>query len=196
MASKQRLGTQSKRKSFPWSIVLLPLVIWFGIRAAHIYFERPQAILVLGGSTARLEREKFTAEFALEHPNLPIWISSGSPRDYTEQVFANAGVNLKRLNLDYQAVDTVTNFTTIVDELQQQGIQSVYLVTSDYHMRRAQIVGEIVLGSRGIHLKPIAVPSDQPQEPLSKVIRDGSRAILWVTTGHTGANWIRSLAGH
>jgi uncharacterized SAM-binding protein YcdF (DUF218 family) len=194
--NKQRSGTRSKRKFFPWSIVLLPLVIWFGIRVVRIYFERPQAILVLGGSTSRLEREKFTAEFALEHPNLPIWISSGSPRDYTEQVFADAGVNLKRLNLDYQAVDTVTNFTTIVDELQQQGIESVYLVTSDYHMRRAQIVGEIVLGSRGIHLKPIAVPSDQPQEPLSKVIRDGSRAILWVTTGHTGANWNRSLAGH
>ncbi len=196
LAVNKRRSSQSKRKSFPWSIVLLPLVIWFGVRTVRIYFERPQAILVLGGSTSRLEREKFTAEFALEHPNLPIWISSGSPRDYTEQVFADAGVNLKRLNLDYQAVDTVTNFTTIVDELQQQGIESIYLVTSDYHMRRAQIVGEIVLGSRGIHLKPIAVPSDQPQEPLSKVIRDGSRAILWVTTGHTGADWHRSLAGH
>ncbi|KAM3092939.1 YdcF family protein [Phormidesmis sp. 146-12] len=194
MVSKR--SGRSKRKSFPLSIVLLPLVIWFGVRAVRIYFERPQAILVLGGSTSELEREKFTAEFALEHPNLPIWISSGSPRDYTEQVFVDAGVNLKRLNLDYQAVDTVTNFTTIVDELQQQGVESVYLVTSDYHMRRAQIVGEIVLGSRGIQVKPIAVPSDQPQEPLSKVIRDGSRAILWVTTGHTGADWHRSLAGH
>lgn len=194
---KNRSGTpRSKRNSFPWAIVLLPLILWLGVRAARIYAEKPQAILVLGGSTAQLEREKLAAEFALEHQNLPIWISSGSPKDYTEQIFAEAGVDLKRLNLDYQAVDTVTNFTTLVDELQQQGIHSIYLITSDYHMRRARIIGEVVLGSRGIHLKPVSVPTNQPEEPLSKALRDGSRAILWVTTGHTGANWNRSLAGH
>jgi len=175
-------------------LFILPLVMWSGFRAVRIYFEKPQAILVLGGSTAALEREKFTAEFA-EHPGLPIWISSGSPRDYTEQVFSEAGVDLHRLTLDYQAVDTVTNFTTLVDELKQQGVQSVYLVTSDYHMRRAQIIGEIVLGSRGIHIKPISVPSEQPEEPLSKAFRDGGRAVLWVTTGHTGASWSRLHGG-
>jgi uncharacterized SAM-binding protein YcdF (DUF218 family) len=177
-------------------MVLLPIVLWVGFREVRAYFEEPQAILVLGGSTSRLERERFTAELALKHPRLPIWISSGSPRDYTEQVFLDAGVNLDRLTLDYQAVDTVTNFTTIVDTLRQQGIQSVYLVTSDYHMRRARIVGEIVLGSRGIDVKPVSVPSNQPSEPFSKVLRDGSRAVLWVTTGHTGAGFHRSLAGH
>lgn len=191
---KQRRTSRSKGQSFPWWLVILAISLWVGFRAIRIYFEQPQAILVLGGSSSRLEREKFTAEFALEHPGLPIWISSGSPRDYTEQVFWEAGVGLDRLNLDYQAVDTVTNFTTLVDTLQQQGIHSVYLITSDYHMRRARIIGEIVLGSRGIHLKPVSVPSNQPQEPLSKAIRDGSRAILWVTTGRTGASWNRSLA--
>lgn len=191
---KQRRTSRSKGKSFPWLLVILALSLWLGLRAARIYFEQPQAILVLGGSSSRLEREKFTAEFAIAHPNLPIWISSGSPPDYTEQVFGEAGVDLERLHLDYQAVDTVTNFTTLVDTLEQQGIHSVYLITSDYHMRRARIIGEIVLGSRGIHLKPVSVPSDQPQEPISKAIRDGSRAILWVATGHTGANWNRSLA--
>ncbi|WP_231947920.1 YdcF family protein [Phormidesmis priestleyi] len=186
---------RSQRKRFPWMLFILPLVMWFGFRAVRIYSEKPQAILVLGGSTAALEREKFTAEFAREHPGLPIWISSGSPRDYTKQVFSEAGVDVRRLNLDYQAVDTVTNFTTLVDELKQQGVQSVYLVTSDYHMRRAQIIGEIVLGSRGIHLKPVSVPSEQPQEPLSKALRDGGRAVLWVTTGHTGASWSRLHGG-
>lgn len=176
-------------------LFIVPLVMWFSFRAVRIYFEKPQAILVLGGSTVALEREKFTAEFAREHPGLPIWISSGSPRTYTKQVFSEAGVDLHRLNLDYQAVDTVTNFTTLVDELKQQGVQSVYLVTSDYHMRRAQIIGEIVLGSRGIHLKPVSVPSDQPEEPISKTFRDGGRAILWVTTGHTGASWSRLHGG-
>jgi uncharacterized SAM-binding protein YcdF (DUF218 family) len=91
------------------------------------------------------------------------------------------------LHIDRQAVDTVTNFTSLVDKLQAQGIDSVYLITSDYHMRRARVIGEIVFGSRGIVLKSVPVPSGRSPEPIKKAIRDGARAILWVTTGHTGA---------
>jgi uncharacterized SAM-binding protein YcdF (DUF218 family) len=63
------------------------------------------------------------------------------------------------------------------------------LITSDDHMMRARIVGEIVLGSRGISFKAIPVPSGRSPEPIEKVIRDGARAILWLTTGYTGANF-------
>lgn len=179
-------ASRTRRKSFPWLLLLLPIALWLGVRLGRMYFEQPDAIVVLGGSP---EREKFVAQFAQTHPNLPIWISSGSPREYTEWVFSEAGVDLKRLTLDYQAVDTVTNFTTIVDELHQDGVRSVYLVTSDYHMRRAQVIGEIVFGSRGIQLKPIAIPSNQPEESWTKALRDGGRAILWITTGRTGSGF-------
>jgi hypothetical protein len=54
-------------------------------------------------------------------------------------------------------------------------------------MRRARVIGEIVFGSRGIIMKPLAVPSGRKPEPIEKSLRDGVRAILWVTTGHTGA---------
>jgi hypothetical protein len=54
-------------------------------------------------------------------------------------------------------------------------------------MRRARIIGELVFGSRGIEFKPVPMPSDQATEPLSKAIRDGARAILWLTTGRTGS---------
>ena len=180
------LKYRTRKKSFPWAILFLPVVLWFGVRTARMYFEQPDAILVLGGSP---DREKFTAKFAHKHPNLPIWVSSGSPREYSEWVFSEAGIDLHRVNLDYQAVDTVTNFTTIVDRLHQQGVRSVYLITSDYHMRRAQVIGEIILGSRGIQVKPVSIPSNQTEEPVSKAIRDGGRAILWITTGHTGASF-------
>jgi uncharacterized SAM-binding protein YcdF (DUF218 family) len=143
----------------------------------------------LGGAT---ERENFAAEFAQQHPDLPIWVSSGSNQEYTEGVFADAGIDPHRLHLDRSAVDTVTNFTTLVDEFRARGIQSVYLITSDYHMPRARIIGEVVFGSRGIHLRPIAVPSHIEQEPLLKSVRDGARALLWVTTGHTGSTLVRS----
>jgi uncharacterized SAM-binding protein YcdF (DUF218 family) len=178
-----RVGHRSR-----WLLLCLPVALWAGQGAMRSYLQPPQAILVLGGSTAAMEREKFAADFAHEHPNLPILISSGSPKEPTEWVFADAGVSLDRLNLDYRAVDTVTNFTTIADDLKAQGIKKIYLITSDFHMRRARMIGQIVLGSRGIDLQTVPVPSEQPEESIAKVLRDSGRAVLWVTTGHTGAN--------
>lgn len=183
---------RSRGRSF-WSLALaLLIMLWWGYKEIKSYFEQPQAVLVLGGSTSALERERFAAQFALQYPDLPIWVSGGSPNQkYTERVFAKAGIDRSRLRLDYQAVDTVTNFTTLVDELQDSGIKSVYLITSDYHMRRAQIIGEIVLGSRGIYFKPVSVPSERSPEPIEKAIRDGARAVLWVATGHTGSTLVQ-----
>lgn len=145
---------------------------------------QPQAIFVLGGAK---EREKFAAEFARQHPDLPIWVSGGSPEWYAQKIFTKAGIDQSRLHLDRRALDTVENFTTLADEFKAQRIESVYLITSDYHMRRARVIGEIVLGSRGITIKPLPVPSGKSPEPVGKAIRDGARAILWVTTGYTGA---------
>ena len=178
-------------KSVTVMACLLPLVIWWGYKKLQNQFVKPQAILVLGGSTRLLERERFTAQLAHQYPNIPIWITGGSPPQHTKKIFSNAGIDPRRLNLDYEAVDTVTNFTTIVDELQSRGIKSVYLITSDFHMRRACVVGEIVLGSRGMNFKPVAVPSRNSPEPIEKSIRDGARAIIWVATGYTGANSLR-----
>lgn len=175
---------KSRKRSFPWLLLLTPFVLWMGVRSARLHFEQPDAILVLGGSE---EREIFSAKFAKQHPNLPVWISSGAPRDYAERVFSKTGVDLHRLNLNYQAVDTVTNFTSLVDQLRQKNVRSVYLITSDYHMRRAQVIGEIVFGSRGINIQPVPIPSNHSDEPLSKALRDGGRAVLWVATGQTGA---------
>ncbi|OUL35129.1 hypothetical protein BV372_12305 [Nostoc sp. T09] len=167
--------------------VAVPLLMWWGYKEVKNQIVQPQAVLVLGGSTKNLEREKFTANFAKKHPKLPIWISGGSPPRSTQKVFTKAGVDPDRLHLDYEAVDTVTNFTTLVDDLQAHGIKSVYLITSDFHMRRASVIGEIVLGSRGIEFKTVPVPSEKPSEPIEKSLRDGARAILWVATGYTGA---------
>jgi len=61
------------------------------------------------------------------------------------------------------------------------------LITADDHMLRARVIGEIVFGSRGITLKPVPVSLGRDPEPIEKSLRDGARALLWVTTGHTGA---------
>jgi uncharacterized SAM-binding protein YcdF (DUF218 family) len=174
-------------------VLLLLLLVFIAYRQVEGYFRTPQAILVLGGATAR---EVYAAEFAQKHPDLPIWVSSGSNPEYTDWVFTQAGIDPSRLHLDFQASDTVTNFTTLVDEFESRHINSLYVITSDYHMRRAWIIGQIVLGSRGIDFKPIAVPSDQAPESLDKALRDGARALLWVTTGHTGSSLGRFFHQH
>ena len=194
---KLKKPTRSKRKLF-LSALLIPVVLWFGYKYLRS-FEEPQAVLMLGGSTSALERERFTANFVTQYPNLQIWISSGGPGNYSNyvtKVFAKAGIASNRLHLDDRAVDTVTNFTTLADELKARGIKSVYLITSDYHMRRAQIIAEIVLGSRGIVFKPVIVPSGKTPEPIEKSIRDGARAILWVITGNTGSDFSQIFSHH
>lgn len=168
----------------------MTICLWFGYKQVQSYFVQPEALFVLGGHE---ERECFAAKLAQQYPDLPIWVSSGSPKDYAQRIFAKAGIKGDRLHLDYQASDTVTNFTSLVAELKAQGIDSVYLITSDNHMPRARLIGEIVFGSQGIIIKPMAVPSNSPPESIKKSLRDGARAILWLTTGHTGASITRSL---
>jgi len=140
----------------------------------------PQAILVLGGSPTR---EKFAAQFALEHPQLPIFVSSGSPEEYAQYVFDRAGVSRDRIHLDYRAVDTVTNFTIMVTELQKRKITHVYVITSEFHMPRALVIGKIVLGSRGIEMYPVTIPSEIKSENPTKALRDGLRSVFWLVTG-------------
>lgn len=175
-------------------LLTLAIFIWLGYRQVQRRLLTPQAVLVLGGHE---ERERYAAKLASHYPHLPIWVSSGSPQDYVKRIFLQEGISRDRLHLDYRARDTVTNFTTLVDELKAQGIKSVYLITSENHMTRAKVIGEIVFGSRGIVFQPISVPSSNPPEPIQKCLRDGARSILWLVTGHTGVillqSWHKSL---
>jgi uncharacterized SAM-binding protein YcdF (DUF218 family) len=182
-ANPSRQRTRFRQRFF--SAVLILLLLGIGVKTLEGLMRTPEAVLVLGGA---VEREVFAAEFAKKYPELPVWVSSGSNPEYAEWVFLEAGIDAERLHLDYQAIDTVTNFTTLVDEFKSRGIHSVYLITSDYHMRRAKVIGEIVFGSQGIAFKPVAVPSQQSPEPWSKVLRDAARSVSWVMTGRTGAS--------
>jgi uncharacterized SAM-binding protein YcdF (DUF218 family) len=180
--SKSRRRWQLWKLLVPLSPLLLPFA-WFGYRDLENTWVEPQAIFVLGGETGR---EKFAARFAREHPDLPVWISGGAPKGYTNRVFAKAGVDKQNLHLDYQAIDTVTNFTTLVDRFETEGVDCVYLVTSDDHMQRARVIGEIVFGSRGIKVKPVSFASHRVSEPNRKIIRDGIRSLVWWATGYSG----------
>ncbi|ANV90518.1 YdcF family protein [Picosynechococcus sp. PCC 8807] len=175
----------------PWVIFtttsLIFLIGFIPVRLifAQIQAPTPQAILALGGG---LGREEFAASFAQQHPTLDIWVSSGQSRQIAKDIFQAANINRNRIHLDYRAIDTVTNFTSLVKEFGDRHIQHVYLITSDFHMRRAQAIAFFVFGSRGIITTPIPIPSNQPHETLWHVSRDIGRAILWIITGRTGAS--------
>jgi uncharacterized SAM-binding protein YcdF (DUF218 family) len=191
---KQQLPSRRHYKLRLGAILALMPMLWLGHQQVQAYLQEPQALLVLGGA---IEREKYAARYAQEHPEIKVWVSSGTNPEYAKWLFFDEfQLDRDRIILDYQAVDTVTNFTTLVDELKDQGITCVYVVTSDYHMQRAMIIGQIVLGSRGIAFRPLAVPSNgNNSENMLRSARDGARSVLWVLTGHTGAALGHSL-GH
>jgi uncharacterized SAM-binding protein YcdF (DUF218 family) len=145
----------------------------------------PQAILTLGGGA---EREEFTAQFAHSYPSLPIWISSGLPQKQARQIFQQAGIDQKQINLDYRAADTVSNFTSLVKDFNRKKYQHIYLITSDFHLPRAKAIAFIVLGSHGIAYTAVPIPSDKAAESKIKVIRDTARAVVWLITGKTGSS--------
>jgi uncharacterized SAM-binding protein YcdF (DUF218 family) len=183
---------RSKRHWRLWFLLVIVPIMWVGQSQVKAKLREPEAILVLGGDA---EREHFAAQFANDHPNLEVWVSSGTNPEYAQWLFQEADVALSRVHLDYRAVDTVTNFTTIVEDLQQEGIESVYLVTSDYHMRRASIIAQVVLGRYDIAFQTVSVPSEQDDaEPLVQSLRDGARAVMWVFTGHTGSELGQKLS--
>ncbi len=163
---------------------LLVTALWFRLAAVHRQVPNPEGILVLGGD---LTRERQAAQMARTLPQLPVWVSTGVSNTLSRRVFQAANVPLTQVHLDRRAVDTVTNFTSLVSEFQQQGVRHLYLVTSDYHMRRSQAIAFFVLGSRGIAFTSVSVPSEQPPESLLRIGRDVGRAVFWLATGHTGA---------
>ncbi|MHC5776788.1 YdcF family protein [Nostoc sp.] len=171
-------------------VLVLLSVIPLRIAIAYHQTPQPQAILVLGGGE---NREEFAAQFAKFHPALKIWVYSGSHPEKSRAIFQAAGIADSRVYLDYRATDTVTNFTTLVRVFQQQQIQHIFLITSDFHMPRAKAIATLILGSQGIAFTPRATPSNQTQESLLDIIRDIARSLLWIVTGHTGASFEPTL---
>jgi uncharacterized SAM-binding protein YcdF (DUF218 family) len=170
-----------------WWVGLLGLLSVVPVRLAiaQALAPRPQAILVLGGDEVR---EQAAAQLANAYPDLEVWVSTGESFERSEAIFRAAGVDRRRVYLDYQATDTVTNFTTLVSTFQERRIQHLYVVTSGFHMPRAKAIATLVLGSQGITFTPVATPSDRPAETRMRILRDMGRSVLWIFTGRTGAS--------
>ncbi len=141
----------------------------------------PQLILVLGGD---IDREKLGLKMS-KNLNLPIIISGGSNPEYSDWLIGEEGIPYDQVRRDYRAKDTLTNFTSLVDEISLEGINHALLITSEDHINRAMTIGNIVAGSRGIRLTSISVPCASlcKKEKQKKHYFDLIRAITWITLG-------------
>ena len=143
--------------------------------------QSPQIILVLGGD---VDREVAGMKIA-KVLGLPLLISGGSNPEYSNWLIQKENLSPNLVKRDYRAEDTLTNFTYIVDELSEENINHILLITSEYHIKRAKVVGQIISGSRGIKLTSLSIPcpSDCKYEGMRKRNIDLLRAITWVATG-------------
>ena len=173
-------------------IITLPIFLFvfyfpFRVILARIQSPDPQLIFVLGGGT---DREAFTAYYSRDYPNMDIWVSSGSPN--AEKIFREAKVPDLRVYLDCRATDTVTNFTTVVDDLKSRNINHLYLITSEYHMSRSIAIATIIFGSQGIAFTPVVAPANRRYPEIdgeTRILRDISRSLYWLATGKTGESY-------
>lgn len=168
-------------------ILLALLIGLIPLRLAIATYQAPfpEAVLVLGGGE---EREQAAAKLAQFDSSLKVWVSSGISVAQAQEIFQDAGISEERIYIDRRAVDTVTNFTSLVNDLKAHHIQHVYLVTSDFHMARAKAIATLVLGSQGITFTPVSVSSNQSPESWLHILRDSGRAFLWIMIGRTGAS--------
>lgn len=147
----------------------------------------PQRILVLGGDA---DRERIGLRLARQLA-LPLVVSGGTNLEYAQWLMEHEGLGKNEVRLDYRAQDTLGNFTSLVDELEGEGVEHVLLVTSEDHLPRALIVGGIVAGSRGIRLTgvPVSCAERCRRESMGKRWVDGLRALAWVISGRDLKPW-------
>jgi uncharacterized SAM-binding protein YcdF (DUF218 family) len=159
---------------------VIPLKLAIALYVAPV----PQAIFVLGGEH---NRKSFAAQLAHQYPDLEIWVSDYPTNlKFNKRLFRRANIAKERINYDLCAKDTVTNFTCTVKGFLARNLRHVYLLTSDYHMRRATAIATVVFGSRGIVVTPVSVPSKIfKQESYWRTLRDTMRSLVWMMTGYT-----------
>ena len=136
---------------FIWLIAAGPLRTYLQVLTNN---DPPQMVLVLGGD---IERERIGLKLS-NLLKLPLIISGGSNKEHAAWLIEKTGVPKEQVRLDYRAKDTLGNFTSLVDELGNEGITHALIITSKDHIARAMIIGTIIAGSRGIKISAISVP--------------------------------------
>ena len=137
-----------------------------------------KAILELGGNINRLDT---ALELAKQHPDALIIISSeGDPAGCLAKLKA-AGIPKDRFILDYNAWDTVTNFTTTMPLIEKYEIDELYVVTDLFHIPRSKAICETIYFFRGVVRHYVPHGNDDHKETIWY---DFIRSLIWRLSNH------------
>jgi uncharacterized SAM-binding protein YcdF (DUF218 family) len=149
-------------------------------------------ILVLGGDPARnTEAARVINEV---DSSAIIVVSSDTALRTIDGIYKTANVAPHVIWYDFNAWDTVTNFTETFRWVMARKPRRVYVITSDYHMRRSMAIGRVVYFLTGVRLVPIVHKSNdlRRREPLAAALNNALRAAWWRISGNPGGPRSRS----
>lgn len=140
-------------------------------------------ILHLGGNPLRVEK---TIKIAKANPGAFIVISSEGDPVYIATQLQNAGIKHDQYVFDFNAWDTVTNFSKTYGFIEDRLPLKLYIVTDKFHMKRAKAIAKMVYLYDPIQLVecPHFEGDPERQEPQRFIIEDTLRALLWRLTGY------------
>jgi uncharacterized SAM-binding protein YcdF (DUF218 family) len=130
-------------------------------------------ILQLGGNVARLDTG---IKVLQEHPDATMIISSELPADVCIRKLREAKIPKERFIFDYQAWDTVTNFTVTCPMIRDMGIEELYVVSDLFHIPRVEAICESIYLGRNIKKYYISHGTDNHKEVIWY---DLCRALFW-----------------
>jgi len=140
-------------------------------------------ILELGGNTCRMETAIALAKI---YPDAQIIISSeGNPVGVNNMLKA-AGISEDKYIFDFNAWDTVTNFTNTLQLVKSYKPENVYVVTDQFHMRRSMAIARATYALQDFELHPVPYlgTTSKGSEDEHLVKTDRFRAWLWRLTGY------------
>lgn len=134
-------------------------------------------ILHLGGN---IERAHTAAQLAQKLPFSTIVVSSETG-DF-QDIYASYGIDSRRIVVNMEAWDTVTNFTHTYKLLQSLSCERLFVVTDQFHSYRSMLIALAVWGNRvPIYMCPHGHGINAVDEAMGKW--NFLRALLWRLTG-------------
>jgi uncharacterized SAM-binding protein YcdF (DUF218 family) len=140
-------------------------------------------VLHLGGNVNRTYK---AAEIAAQFPLTKIIVSSEGGINQVLDIYKEKGITQDRIDLDFAAWDTVTNFTETKNKIIALQPKKLYVVTDEFHMRRSMTIARLCYFDTDIEIIPCSSLYNSPdvKESTKLVLYDAIRSGIWARTSH------------
>ena len=140
-------------------------------------------ILHLGGNINRTYK---AAELATRLSFTKVIVSSEGPIKQALDIYKEKGITQDRIDTDFTAWDTVTNFTETKTKIISYQPKKLYVVTDKFHMRRSITIAKICYIDSPVEVISCSSLYNSPdiKESTQLVLYDALRTATWQTTSH------------